>query len=1091
MVGHSSGEIAAAAVAGLITSEDAIKIAYYRGQAPKKFSSDVPVGMLAAGISAEEVGKYLESSEGKVQIACYNSPTSLTLAGPTSELEKVKDLLEKDNFFARMLLVNLAYHSSYMADIGDEYEICLKNCIPAPRVDKASKDAKAISVKMFSSVTGRLMVNSTDVVYWKSNMLSPVRFAQAATELLQDTEAPNFLIEIGPSNALSGPIAQIKKSLTGVASDAQYTAALKRGTDAIIPLFELAGRMFLSGGSPNLGQVNQAKSTQSPAFIVDLPNYSWNHSTKYWHETTASRDWRFKKFMIHDLLGSKINGIPWGSPIFKKVLKLADVSWLRDHKLGSQVVFPGAGYIAMAIEAVYQASFMTIWKQEVPARFRYKLRDVRFSRAIVLEEDTESRIMLSLTPVPGSTRSWFQFKVYSSRDNSWTEHSTGLVRVETDYKDNTALPTAIEPLKYPTPSRSWYKALADAGYNFGTSFQKHLMIESTTGKRESRSILSMEAPLSSYTQSFYPMHPVCIDGCFQSVTPALWQGDRTTLSTVLVPSVIGSLVITGREQQPENAVSVASAQFMGIGRTDTPRNYGTNCSVYDPTDGALLLEMKGLQFAELETSEDEGPVHTFTRLSWDADISTLLSAPDPKLQHFLGERYRSGLLENSEKSQQETLVQDLVDLIAHKNPTLKIAEINLDPKDTTNFWLQGGGPKRAASSLYHFASSDPLTLASPQKTDLSTASNEESSLFDLSKAEAILADVKFDLILVKVPQSVSEEDMKVAVDSFCKSVQDRGLVLVVGPNDSGSISTIEATIGKIGVVHPLDENIYICQAGLPPIVPEDIERTTISHVSLFESQLASSELVESLRNSKWDIKSAQPLSEIEVNQTVLILDELSSSVMDRLEEEQWKILQSLIQKECKILWVTTGAQLDVTEPTKAAINGFFRVLRAEEPLLNLITLDVEHSSGPANATAVEACLRLINQSKPKQQADSEFVERKGILHVSRVLPEKDLTNSQSDEMSSLKTEVVDLHACKTPIRLRTERIANIDSIHYGEISPVPLPLQDGCIEVQLYAAGMNYKDVVVTMGIVPGDEHSLGGEGAGIGELFSSNVQPL
>lgn len=175
----------------------------------------------------------------------------------------------------------------------------------------------------------------------------------------------------------------------------------------------------------------------------------------------ASKDWRFKKFIIHDLLGSKINGTPWNAPLFQKTLKLSDVTWLRDHKLGNQVVFPGAGYIGMAIEAMYQTAFTTTWREETPARFRYRLRDVKFSRAMVLEEDSESKIMLSLSPVPGSTRSWFEYKVESLREDIWTEHSTGLIRVETDYGDEKTPAAAIEPLKYATPGRSWYKAMAD------------------------------------------------------------------------------------------------------------------------------------------------------------------------------------------------------------------------------------------------------------------------------------------------------------------------------------------------------------------------------------------------------------------------------------------------------------------------------------------------------------------------------------------------------------------------------------------------------------------------------------------------------
>lgn len=616
------------------------------------------------------------------------------------------------------------------------------------------------------------------------------------------------------------------------------------------------------------------------------------------------------------------------------------------------------------------------------------------------------------------------------------------------------------------------------------------MVESTPGKRESRSTVSMKVPESSYGQSFYPMHPACIDGCFQTVSPALWQGDRTTVGSVLVPSVISSLIITGREQQPQEAISVASAKYLGIGRTDTPRNYGTSCSVYDPKDGALLLEMKGLKFAELDTSEDDGPGHTFTRLSWDADISMLLSGPSQKLKQFLDDnRHLSAAFKNAEITHQESVVQYLADLVAHKNPRLKVAEVNLDPSDISSLWLQGKGPTRLASSAYHFTSSDPTTLVTAQEKHSPGAPNASFSLLNVSEAEIILADVKFDLIYIKIPRFASETAVKTAIDSAAKSVQDHGLILAIGPNGSQGSSAVATALENIGTVHTLDESVYICQFTSQTVPEAVLPRSAVNHVSLLKRRPAKTpKVLEELQGSKWNIKTAQP-NDIEHGQTVLIVDELSSSLMDRLDERQWLILQTLIQKECKILWVTSGAQLNVTEPTKAAINGFFRVLRAEDPLLHLVTLDVGHPSGPANVNAINACLEVISNPKPKEQADSEFVERNGILYISRVLPDRDLTDSQSDEISSSKTETIVLHASETPIRLRAERLGNIDSIHYGEVSPTHLPLRDGCIEVELYAAGMNYKDVVVTMGIVPGNEHTLGGEGAGIVTRVSPEIE--
>lgn len=339
VVGHSSGEIAAAFAAGFISSSDAIKIAYYRGQSSKQKPPVERVGMLAVGVDEPTVRKYFLLKENKIQVACYNSPSSLTLSGLVTELEELRDRLQDDGHFARLLLVDQAYHSNYMTEIGDLYENMLHNdalfeVSPSP----SHQAGKTKPVAMFSSVTSAVVDPNTrlDAAYWKQNMVSPVRFADATAELLKQSNA-DFLIELGPANALAGPISQIKKAL---GKESQYSSALKRNSDSIIPMYEAAGRLFLAGDQQvSLAKINRVSSRTSKV-IIDLPNYVWNHSTRFWHETRASKDWRFKQFINHDLIGSKISAVGWNAPTFKGTLKLANLPWLRDHKLGSDVVFP-------------------------------------------------------------------------------------------------------------------------------------------------------------------------------------------------------------------------------------------------------------------------------------------------------------------------------------------------------------------------------------------------------------------------------------------------------------------------------------------------------------------------------------------------------------------------------------------------------------------------------------------------------------------------------------------------------------------------------------------------------------------------------
>lgn len=79
-----------------------------------------------------------------------------------------------------------------------------------------------------------------------------------------------------------------------------------------------------------------------------------------------------------------------------------------------------------------------------------------------------------------------------------------------------------------------------------------------------------------------------------------------------------------------------------------------------------------------------------------------------------------------------------------------------------------------------------------------------------------------------------------------------------------------------------------------------------------------------------------------------------------------------------------------------------------------------------------------------------------------------------------KTETINLHNCGTVVRLQCERLGNLDALHFVETTPDPTPLEYGELEIEIHSAGLNYKDVVVAMGLVPGDEAAMGHEAAGI-----------
>ena len=146
VVGHSSGEIAAAYAMGALNHEDAMLVAYHRGVCSSKMASkELNGSMMAVGMSEASVQPLIESlTLGKAVVACVNSPSSITISGDVSAIDELHTILEDKKIFARKLAVEVAYHSHHMNAISEEYRAALENI--------KTRDPET-NVDFFSSVT--------------------------------------------------------------------------------------------------------------------------------------------------------------------------------------------------------------------------------------------------------------------------------------------------------------------------------------------------------------------------------------------------------------------------------------------------------------------------------------------------------------------------------------------------------------------------------------------------------------------------------------------------------------------------------------------------------------------------------------------------------------------------------------------------------------------------------------------------------------------------------------------------------------------------------------------------------------------------
>jgi acyl transferase domain-containing protein len=1049
VVGHSSGEIAGAYAAGFLTAEDAIKIAFFRGEAAKQLqqSQSEAVGMLAVGIGAEEVIRYIGELSATVQIACYNSAKSVTLSGRASDLEIVKSRLQADSHFARALQVNLAYHSTYMTEIGERYQELVERNTGKPLPGNSN-------VTMYSSVTGGANSDLKDSLYWRTNMVSPVLFNDATTELLKADNPATLMIELGPSGALAGPFSQIKNALPGQEAAVQYFAAAKRGPDSVRSLFEVAGRVFAAGGDVNIRKVNTDErlvDTANPAIIVDLPNYSWNHSKQYWHESDASKEWRYRKYVHHDLLGSKVLGTPWSAPTFSKILDLRDLPWLKDHKMGNDIVFPAAGFCAMAIEALYQSTQVTASTEGVVSanQLNYRLRNVTFDNALVLEENTPAKIKTTLAPsTTGSHGPWYQFSVATYSDGVSREHSAGLIRLE-NVEPPIVTDHTANPLQQTTSGKLWYKAMATAGYGFGALFQKHLEVEATSGQRASRSLVDLTEPESAWEQSPYPLHPAALDGSFQTVTPSLVAGVRSNIKSVLIPAIIDDLIVFANTSRPDRGISYTTSEYVGKGRRDDDKNYMSNATLHDPETKQVIVQMSGLRYHRLDTGFDPLGAHTLSQLSWKRDV-TFLSPSSLSAVDFV------------------TATDELLDLTAHRKPVLRVLEIKLDGRDAESLWFgKGASSGRASYRDYKFASADATAIVTAQVKYESYRATDF-ALLDLTKPMSEDQRDEFDVIICKGSNLTLEPANQV--------LQNAKSLLAVGGHIiflQGAAKTV-SSVAHIAPALESDLTSAIESAGLKTLtqyVFNEGQRITVSTLEdasssektasvklfSFDGPISLSTTIVAALNQLGHDVSVSDGGRPSHRETILVLDELTEPLLTRIDAKQWDALQTLLSSRAKIVWVTSGSQMEVTNPQGALIHGLLRTVRSEDPELSLTTLDVGDPASPHTVTAISALLRHLASSGVKSPIETEYVERNGEIYISRVSPDEKINTFKSNESTNGLLQDGSLRDQKTLVRLRAERIGTLDGLVFGEIASEELPMEPNHVEVDIYAAGLNFK----------------------------------
>lgn len=609
VVGHSSGEIAAAYAAGFITREDAWLIAFRRGEHAHSLQSlyrNVKGRMMAVGLSAVQAQEYIcLVRPGSVVVACENSPVSVTISGDEEQVLQIAQMMASDGVFHKLLAVTTAYHSRHMRLIEDFYRQSLDGMKPI---------TNAQGPRMFSSVTGQeITASEVGPEYWVKNLTSPVLFNQAFS-VMYTAMKPKFVVEISPSVTLNRPVQEIMKAIAPnkAARGLACLSLLKRYTHCGTTALEALGEIWARGHPVDFSWVWRSKEGFLPQLLVDLPPYPFNHSKAYWFESHLGVALRLRKHGREDLIGAPLAESSPQDPRWRGFFRLEENPWLADHQVQKTIIYPAAGLLTMALEAARQCSDPHLLVDT------YQICNFYIAKPVIipsgqhgLEHVLNAKLLKIPSPDVTHGTAVYSFTLLTKTEHGpWQENAEGQFKIlyrgrssdnSTGHNDhqqrdcrNTFLQLRNNCTQIINP-RSLYEKLDGIGMNYGPLFQNITAL--AYNQNSCTSVVRIPDTKSKMPAQFeydHLIHPATLDAMFQTVFAI---GDES-----MVPSCIRQVSFSAA------MLKGAGAKFHGYATAHLKgfREAIADIVMSDEAFSKPMVVVNGMEFIKLASSDGLG-----------------------------------------------------------------------------------------------------------------------------------------------------------------------------------------------------------------------------------------------------------------------------------------------------------------------------------------------------------------------------------------------------------------------------------------------------------------------------------------------------
>ena len=531
VIGHSQGEIAAAYAAEALSLREAARIVTLRSKLLLALSGHGGMASLACG--PEQVRELLAPFSDRISIAAINGPSAVVVSGDVAALDElVADCTDRE-LRARRIDVDYASHSVAVEAIRGELTEALAGIQP-----------RSSRTVFFSTVTGgQLDTADLDAEYWFRNIRQTVEFEKAVRTASQS--GYRTFVESSPHPALIGGIEEAFHDYTAGGAEAVVVPTLGRDDGGMRRFLAAAAQAFVSGVAVDW------RAVLPGAGFVELPTYAFDRRRFWLSGDSAAVDATGLGLAAgeHALLGAVVDLPASGGVVLTGRISSTSQPWLTDHAVGGVPVFPGTGFVELAIRAGDEVGCPVV-------------DELTLRTPLVVPAAGAAAVQVVVEAAQDSGRRGVSVFSRAEADADWVLHAEGVLSsacAESDADLSTWPPQGAEPVDV----TGLYDRLAATGYGYGAAFRGL----TAAWRRGDELFADVVLPQAAGSITGFGVHPAVLDASLHALLavddgaevalPFSWQG--VSLHAAGASSVRARLAPSG-----PSAVSVELADGLGL-----------------------------------------------------------------------------------------------------------------------------------------------------------------------------------------------------------------------------------------------------------------------------------------------------------------------------------------------------------------------------------------------------------------------------------------------------------------------------------------------------------------------------------------------